>query len=45
MNLYVKFLLNMLMKLKTNFLYKHEHKKKIKFFIDNKLKIQLRTVM
>ena len=32
MKVYVIFLLNMLMKTKTNLFYKHEYKNKIKFF-------------
>ena len=32
MKVYVIFLLDMLMKTKMNLFYKHEHKKKIKFF-------------
>ena len=32
MKIYVIFLLNMLMKIKTNLFYKYEHKNKIKFF-------------
>ena len=32
MKLYVKFLIDMLMKTKMNLFYKHEYKNKIKFF-------------
>ena len=32
MKVYLIFLLNMLMKQKMNFFYKHEHENKIKFF-------------
>ena len=44
MKVYVIFSLNMLMKTKTNLLYKLEYKNKIKlFFSHNKLKVQPRT--
>ena len=39
---YVKFLLNMLMKQKTNLFYNNEFKNKINFFSQIKLKIQPR---
>ena len=41
MNLYVLFLLNMLMKIKINLFYKFEHEGKIIFFSHNKLKVKL----
>ena len=43
MKVYVIFLLNMLMKLKTNLFYKHGYKNKIKIFCNNKLKFQPRV--
>ena len=45
MKVFVIFLLNKLMKIKTNLFYKHEYKIKIKLFSQNKLKFQPRTVM
>ena len=35
------FLLNMLMKQKVHFFYKHDHKKKIRFFCKNFIKLNL----
>ena len=37
------FLLDMLMKTKMNLFSKYEHKNKIEFFNDNKLRFQART--
>ena len=42
MKVFLKVLLNMLMKLKMDFFYKREHENKINFFCNIKLKIQPR---
>ena len=41
MKVHVKFLLNMLMKLKKNLFCKHDYKNKNKFFSHSKLKFNL----
>ena len=43
MNLFVIFLLNMLMETEMSLSYKLEYKKEIKLFSHNKLKFQTRT--
>ena len=43
MKVYVKFLLNTLMKLETNLFHKHEFENRIKHFSHNKLNFQPRT--
>ena len=43
MKVYAKFLLNMLMKAKTNLFYKDEYEKKLNFFSHNKLNFQPKT--
>ena len=43
MKVYVKFLLNMLMKIKTNLFYIYEYKNKINLFNHIKLKFQPRS--
>ena len=40
---FVIFLLNLLTQINLNLFYKHEYENKIKFFSNNKLKLQPRT--
>ena len=43
MKIFVIFLFKKLMKIKMNRIYKHEYKNKLRFFSNNKLKLQPRT--